>query len=66
VDKIQRVIAEIEAYKPWLWEAKANARENRPLSYCEMKKAMRKAGLVYDHAFYTKLRAATIEHFKPK
>jgi hypothetical protein len=66
VNKIQRVIAEIEAYKPWLWEAKANARLGYPLSICEMKKAMKKADATFSYAFYNKLRAASIEHFKPK
>ena len=63
MNKIERVIAEIEAYKPWLWEAKANARDGNPLSFCQMKKAINKAGLVYSKEFYNKVRKHTIAHF---
>lgn len=61
---VSKVIEVIKAYKPWLWEAQAMAKDNLPLSFCQMKKAIQKAGLVYSPVFYNELREAVIAEFK--
>lgn len=63
-NKVEKVIKVIEGNKHWLLEAKAAAKHDAPLSFCQMKLAIKEAGLVYSHAFYTKLRRESISRFK--
>jgi hypothetical protein len=60
---VDKVIKVIESNKPWLWESRAMARDNKPMSFCQMKKAIKVAGLAYSPAFYNELRAACIDYF---